>query len=408
VAGFWRGRLEDTVMEEVRSDATPLADDMDRWRFVLLCRHGHKAQPTGLGQARGLSPEGVEKLLGVVDRLAETLKLDGVTVTATYHGTELEVRQTAGILCRGLVAAGVAARDSWEDLDDLNPTVFGKDRSGSVGKVKTRIVESLRTPATSLSAVLVVGHEPQLSWIAHKLREVGLQRSEAGSGSGGGVRAARRLPPQARARLGPRSSEPALTHAEVRCVAIPTTRSRTNRSRIDWSIAPTDDAGADALREKIRSKMGIAQLLGAFITLVLSGVVLDPNRLDDLGRDWAVSSAAVLFLGAIGLYAATMYAYDSLLMPSRFWSEPPAETRHAARRTVRRPPSSVNWILYQNMLRVWNRLFTPATALVLLGLLLLAYAALEPHWALAVGAGVVAVATGGYVRWFQPDIGSED
>ena len=179
------------------------------------------------------------------------------------------------------------------------------------------------------------------------------------------------------------------------------------RSRIEWSIAPTDDKGTELLREKIRSKMGIAQLLGAFITLVLSGVVLDPDRLNDLGRGWAVSLSAVLFLGAIALYAATMYAYDSLLMPSRFWAESPATPR-AAPRTVRRPPSSVNWILYENMLRLWNWLFTPATALVLVGLLLLSYAALQPPWALAMTTGAIAVVIAAYLRWYRPDIGSQD
>ena len=59
------------------------------------------------------------------------------------------------------------------------------------------------------------------------------------------------------------------------------------------------------------------------MSLVLGAVLLAPGRLRELsegGDGWAVAVAAVSFLLAIGLYLRTMYAYDTSLMPIRFWA----------------------------------------------------------------------------------------
>ena len=72
------------------------------------------------------------------------------------------------------------------------------------------------------------------------------------------------------------------------------------------------------------------------------------------------------------LYLSSIYAYDSLLMPSRFWAE--GEGVGEAAWVPQRPPSSENYVLYSNMLRIWNWLFTPATYALVGGLGLLAYA----------------------------------
>ena len=63
-----------------------------------------------------------------------------------------------------------------------------------------------------------------------------------------------------------------------------------------------------------------------------------------------------------------------------------------------RPPSSNAYILYQNMVRVWQSMFLPASGCALLGLLCLAYAALLP---------LVGVTVGWYWK-FRPRLGTQD
>jgi hypothetical protein len=143
----------------------------------------------------------------------------------------------------------------------------------------------------------------------------------------------------------------ALELAEVAAIALPSLdRTEPNHARkrerelcrghLEWTVAPDQTRAIEDLREKIRSKMDIAKLLGGFMTLVLGGVVLAPGRLGELSRGghrWAVYVAAVSFLIAIGLYLRTMYAYDSLLMPTRFWAQ--SFGRRQPRWLVRRPPT---------------------------------------------------------------------
>ena len=69
-----------------------------------------------------------------------------------------------------------------------------------------------------------------------------------------------------------------------------------------------------------------------------------------------------------------MYAYDSLLMPTRFWGEkiPNDKERNKKRNWLpQRPPSSSIWILYKIMIRIWKKLFTPAAISVVFGIIFL-------------------------------------
>lgn len=76
--------------------------------------------------------------------------------------------------------------------------------------------------------------------------------------------------------------------------------------------------------------MRLAGILSGLITGILGlllGSLLDPNKLSSLSRisrlDMYVSAA--LFLITLGLYLATVYAYDRLLVPTRFWAEKTAK-----------------------------------------------------------------------------------
>jgi hypothetical protein len=112
-----------------------------------------------------------------------------------------------------------------------------------------------------------------------------------------------------------------------------------------------------------------------------------------------------------------------LLMPSRFWAEPRGLIggTDGSGRPIRRvpgwlawrPPSSDQVVIYQNMLRVWSRLFLPAAGFTLAGIALMGLAVVRASellslvpWivvALIIGAALVL-----YVRAMWPVLGVED
>jgi phosphohistidine phosphatase SixA len=146
-----------------------------------------------------------------------------------------------------------------------------------------------------------------------------------------------------------------------------------------WSISRTDTETFDKVREKVKYKMDTAKLLGGTITLGLGWIltyfpdVVKYCQLDRLQRI-LLGGAALLFFISIALFIATMYHYDSLLMPVRFWGASTSKDEEQPPWIVYRPPSSSTWIIYQNMLRIWNRIFMPATYYTGIAFLLLALA----------------------------------
>ena len=125
----------------------------------------------------------------------------------------------------------------------------------------------------------------------------------------------------------------------------------------------------------------------------------------------ALRASTVLFFIALALFLATIYAYDRLLMPTRFWGEAPLpQNNKRPKWLVWRPPSSSLWVLYQNMMRVWTYFFTGATGAVILGFILLAYAVFHPGWPIvffaSAGAGLVLFLLA--YRKLGPQLGSED
>jgi hypothetical protein len=249
------------------------------------------------------------------------------------------------------------------------------------------LVTGLRDGAPG--TVLVVGHQPQLSWIAD-----GLLRARRTS--------LLRPPPVP------------IDRAGLVCVTLD--GENQGRAKLAWAISFDDKEAAQQVREKIQRKMDTAKQLAGALTLgltVILGVLFSKDQFGGLGeRRWAVQAAAAILLVAALLYFATMYSYDRLLMPERFWGERKPSSRKFRRGgnwLVDRPPSSAAWILYQNMMRVWRNLFTSASLLVGAGIVLLGYAALRlrPWQALIVGIPAL-LAVGLWVWWSRPVLGSED
>ncbi|GAA2208042.1 hypothetical protein GCM10009850_035000 [Nonomuraea monospora] len=396
--------------------------------FVLLARHGQHSQHilTRSDPARDDSPHPSE-IVGEVLReqllwqppLAEQPD-DRITIAEALYAPSPEARTTMAILgnALGSVTAAITHPSSPGKVhriagDELDSFLAWEDPSlhasrGLAGHsqhaLAARVREAAMNPAfPERNAVLIVGHQPQLSRLADAMaRDPGCP----------GHRRWRRL-------------RVPIAHGEVICLvfadrygAWPFYRP----PRVLWSVAPADNAVMTDLKEKIKSKLDTAKLLGTAITFILGAMLAlltDTNRWGALesAEQLLAQVAAGLLLASFVLYLATLYAYDRLTMPPRFWTElsPRQGPRlRRGRRLVSRPPSSAVWVLYQNMQRVWWGLFTPATvgfglALALMAVILTpgnqasaTYVALASLGGL--GAAVVAV----LCVWFRPVLGSDD
>jgi hypothetical protein len=331
-----------------------------------------------------------------------------------------------------------------ELLPALSPAVSGAGAGRALETVERRIRAALSAAPlnTRLPGVLIIGHNPQLGWLSNRLHSttvpaawqpwrrwllagVPVRSSEVvciavrPTGQRGGSQAPTEQP--ARADRPTRDPKPASDTENAR---LP----RAWNGYLVWQIVPDDEKAYEDVREKIRSKMETAKLLSAVITLVLTAllaVLLDAGRWRALnqagaellgihavryGGQAAAKVAFVLLLAALGLFMATMYAYDRLLMPSRFWVERPQLSGRDPRGTwlPHRPPGSSAWVIFRNMQRVWFALFTPATLLVAAALVVLALPLLRLGWIGQLLLTSAAVAYVGLVHWFRPVLGSED
>lgn len=369
--------------------------------LILLCRHVRSSDvPTLVAAMEATGPGGrpapaPPELIAVAKRLADTLDHERIRVVGIRHAVTGEAALTATWLVSSLASP--------PDLDvhpDLSPSHFGSwaqprpprgtgPDKDPVDKLLSELIKPLRDSSGTGRAILVVGHMPQLAWLGERLTGNRSLRTALADGY---------LTPLA------------LKHGEVAAIECLGPRGGLPCGQLRWTVAPDERQAIDDLRAKIKSKMETAKLLGGLITLVLGSVILDPGRVDELSRggdSWAVGLATVSFLIAIGLYLRTMYAYDGLLMPARYWSAG-APDGATPRWLLRRPPSSAAWVLYQNMLRVWTYLFTPATVAVVVGLLALAYAAFEPGLLEGAIAGITLIGAAIYAARFGPVLGTQD
>lgn len=121
-----------------------------------------------------------------------------------------------------------------------------------------------------------------------------------------------------------------------------------------------------SLVDKIKSKLDVAKVLGAVLAPSLAAAIglsqgnpsHDPYPLFHQIAFWL--SIGLLAISML-LYFATVYSYDQLLMPREFWKKKKYDESR----------------LFELMIKVWQRLFIPATAALGLGLLAFAIAKLK-------------------------------
>lgn len=257
------------------------------------------------------------------------------------------------------------------------------------------VQEKLAPPPDTSSdgvAVVVVGHDPRMGWLLGHL-------------------------------IGRRTRVPGLSHTElIACYR----KGETWKYRAAWALSPTDSALEEAVRGKVKSKMDTAKVFAAVLAAVISFVA--DSTLDLRGGRRATALFGLASLGlATTLYLVTMFWYDRLLMPPRFWATQLPPSLGSKLGTLRwwlsriprpfpmlhRPPSNATWVLYQNMQLVWSRCFLPATVVAGIGVVLFVVAVAGPdsfgEWRnLALVAAVFLIVAVGVARWSRPNLGVQD
>lgn len=271
-------------------------------------------------------------------------------------------------------------------LRRLSPTEIPTYAPDADGLAATNLDAILGTHAAPF---IVVGHDPQTSWFAN----AGLRRRSLAF-----TLQASELIWRARPELlGERWENDPHFRRNV---------------DLEWVFSPRDSASTDQIRAKIESKMNSAKVLGTFLTglfaLVAREVLGDDEDTSTFFDVMSTIGLALLGLSII-LFFITLYRYDSLLMPSRFWG---GAARHS-RRHVRRPPAPDVWVLAESMVRIWTWNFTSAVLAAGAGVLLLALAYAYPldpvGWlvfAFAIAAIVLVAST--LRRMSRPTLGSND
>jgi phosphohistidine phosphatase SixA len=371
---------------------TARVDEENEW--VGIMRHS-EAQKPDMKEEDGapnssLTIAGLRDARGVAERFVEMMASSGIApdeVTIACAPTQ-EARDTAAVLTERLKAAAktpvsLVELESWPADAAESPACRWK-----------RIKEEVR--ATELrwgKAVVVVGHDPQVSWLLHHLVADGSwQRSARERG----------LPRRHKLKL-------PLTRGELAMLA-----GADGDLVLKCVLSPSDPEAIEQLHEKIKSKMDTAKLLGAFLTALfvfaakeLSGAKSPPGW-----YPWLAGLSIAFLAAATAAYFVTMFHYDQLLMPVRFW--PSARPKgQLPRGLVSRPPSSASWVLYQNMMRVWNRSFVTATVCGGVGLVLVSIALVRPsswYWWLAIGSSIVALVAFTWMVWVWavPKLGVSD
>jgi phosphohistidine phosphatase SixA len=189
------------------------------------------------------------------------------------------------------------------------------------------------------------------------------------------------------------------------------------KGQVMFRHLPAGSPGDDTdLHDKIQSKMQTSALLAGFTSTVF-GVVLTQSDYWTIwggrgswptGADaWkAAAVAACLFFLALAtlLFVVSIYMYDRLAMPRRYWDAPADD----------RPPAQDLWrsfrrnrvrhgLLYAYMVWVWRSVFSVAVAMAMFGFLALVL--YRGVWSIAVLYVLATSAVVTYYLRFRPELG---
>jgi len=363
-------------------------------QYLLLMRHvaGWKASHSGVDDEApsdkypALLSTGVRAARAVAARLRETVDemptYDRFELGTVWHAPGPEPTATAKVMRE------LAELDPPQSKQFLQPSQFYPMGGPYAGQALDQTLTTIEAQLASEpgKALLIVGHEPQVAWLAHRMTR-------------------RPMP---------------IDRGELVCLA----KLSGDRWRLAWTIHPDDRSAVNDIRDKIKSKMDAAKVMGAFITALVTFVLTQFLQHDiDISRTTFVLRALTVgfLLAAASLFFLSLFHYDSLLMPTRFWEssaprtpDPESWRRDLSSpgRLVRRPPSSSAWVLYQNMVRIWNRTFVPAVCLTGAGLVMFCQSLMRPHqtsqwWVLLAGV-LGALLVYFWMKVSRPRLGAQD
>jgi phosphohistidine phosphatase SixA len=204
------------------------------------------------------------------------------------------------------------------------------------------------------------------------------------------------------------------------CLSAPTARDLLKgHGQVDFRW-PVVDYQEQELREKIRSKAGVATFLAGFTFTALTVVLSRSGSLS-----WYDMVATVALTVSLALFVACIYIYDSLSMPEGFWIYGARSRlyeflirrldsltkRHALARTpckerkgeARDAKLRRDGPLYVYMIRAWTIMFTPAVVFGLIGFVALLLSSQRVFIYVGASLGIVLVTA--LYFWARPKLG---
>jgi len=267
-----------------------------------------------------------------------------MTFRSAYEQTAYEIQSKYGVGPPPLATLDIGCREL--SAQDRNPGRWAT-------KTICELTRAHPVPGPGRGATLIIGHDPGMSCLLTTLL----------------------YPKRLLYRAGRNRDVPGLTRAEL--IGL---RQYGAHWRPMWALTPDAASDIAGITAKIKSKMDTAKVFGGFVTAVLTFVVSQYATTPPKTTYWAAVRGASLAALAVAilLYFMTLFWYDRLLMPPRFWGILRPRKQDDLPKILRRPPSSAVWVLYQNMQRTWRLLFVPATYAAAIGITGFAAARIEP------------------------------
>lgn len=311
---------------QVRWDREESKHDLIGW--PLEWPQGSPNLPFTRSSESDFKHTGVHRTVALAGRLADELKKANVQVLRVSSSVHRAAMETAWLVSGVLNERGVRrfsnVETQVEECDYLRPEALTPSEKDLHKDLKDNLPQDQRV------AWVLVGHQPRLTEIAKIV--------------------VRNIP----GKILP------LGGSEIACIDV-------DQKRLLWLLTERSDALLRDLKEKVKSKIDVAKFfLGTLV--VNTGLILNQEIFKEGSpRDVILVVIGVfLLLIALSLTAATLFAYDRLLMPLDFWggsrrgrltqevwSLPP-------RWSVVRPPSQAHLVLYYEMIHVWDSFFVPA------------------------------------------------
>jgi len=322
---------------------------------IVLIRHPPRERNVEEKMA-SLTPEGrrtAEQLAASLPKLSAGSSRLPSPFTIIVSSTQQPAKEMAGLLERTPDARV-------RDMDCLTPFAPGGDDFRA-------FFEDLQArvgPVTDSDVIAVVGHEPRLGRLLSFLTSKETRCLDRG--------------------------EAVWLRASIQDF-------RKGKGILCWSTLNVDSA--KTLREKVQSKMAVCTFLAGFSSAALVEILKEADKMLQPSR----MVGAVSFAAALGLFAAAIYIYDELSMPSEFWknTNPPKLSRSQFAFDF-----LMNGALYAHMVRTWRFFFTPALLFSLAGFFALLSANFREAKGLVVSAACAAAIIFAWImyRWFRPKL----